>query len=639
MMLVSIPLCSLFTSNISILIVIQTVIRWCLFQLLCVVGSQATFQSRSSCKLLFNDSCVISSIPSALYLHFNLDPRANRYSMILVSIPLCRLLSSNISISIVIQTVIQWYLFQFLYTTCSQATFQCWSSCKPLSIDASFNSSLPFALKNISILIVIQTVIQWFLFQFFYAVGSQIIIQSWSSLQTVIQWFFFQFLYCVSSQSTFQFWSSDKPFSIDASFNSYMPFVLNQHFNLDRHSNRYSMLLDPIPLCRLLSINISILIVMQNAIHWNLFQYLHAVCSFQLFNLDRHANRYSMMLVSIPLCRLLSNYISISIVIQTVIQWCLFQFLYTICSQTIFQSWSSSKSLFNDACFNSSMPSALKQHFNLDRHSNRYSMMHVSIPLCRLISINISILIVMETVIHWCLFQFLYTICSQTIFQSRSSCKPLFNGACFNSLDRLLSTNISISIVMQTVIHWCLLQYLCAVCSLSTFQSWSSCKPWFIDACFNISMQFVLFQLLNLDHYANPYSMMPVSIPHCRLFSTNISILIVIQTVIHWCLFQFLITVCFQVTFQSWSSCKTLFNDACFTSSMQSASTNLSMLIVMQTVIQLCLFQFLIAVCFQIIFQYWSSSKTLFIDACFNSSMPSALNQHFNLDRHTNLIQ
>jgi hypothetical protein len=71
---------------------------------------------------------------------------------------------------------------------------------------------------------------------------------------------------------------------------------------------------------RLLSSSISILIVMPNVIQRGLFPFSAHSALKPYFNLDRHAKRYSMMLVSILLCSLLSSNITILIVMPNVIQ-------------------------------------------------------------------------------------------------------------------------------------------------------------------------------------------------------------------------------------------------------------------------------------------------------------------------------
>jgi hypothetical protein len=265
-----------------------------------------------------------------------------------------------------------------------------------------------------------------------------------------------------------------------------------------------------------------------------LFQFFSAVCSqatlqswssCQTLSNDVHFNFFCAASINI----------SILIVIQKVIQWSTFQPLYAVCSQVTFQSWSSFKKLFNDACINSSMKSALKQYFNLDRHANDYTMMLVSIPLCSLLSNNISILRVISNVTEWCFFNSFV----------RSALKQYFN------LDH----------VIQVVIQGCLFQFLYAVCSQPTFQSWSSFKSLFNDSYFNFSVQSIHKQHYNLDRHSNRYPMMIVSIPLCSLFSSNISILIDMPNVIQWCSFQFLYTASSQKPFQSWSTCKTLSND------------------------------------------------------------------------------
>jgi hypothetical protein len=188
--------------------------------------------------------------------------------------------------------------------------------------------------------------------------------------------------------------------------------------------------------------------------------------------------------------------------------------------------------------FNSSMQSALNQHFNLDPHSKCYPMMLASTCLWTLHSISISILIFIQNVIQWCSFQFRCEVCSQSTFHSFSSCKMLFKDTSFNfsvqsalmqflNIERyakysrnmlispflcsLLSSNISILIVMENCIKRCLFQLFCAVCSQSIFQFWSSCKK-----------------------------------------------------VIKRCLFQLLCAICSHSTVHSWSSCKAISTDTYF---------------------------------------------------------------------------
>jgi hypothetical protein len=208
----------------------------------------------------------------------------------------------------------------------------------------------------------------------------------------------------------------------------------------------------------------------------------------QHFNLDRHSKRYPIMTVSIHLDSLLASNISMSIGIQNVIRWWLLRVLSGICSQSTFQSWSLFKMLSNDDCFKFSVQFVLNQHFNLDRHINGYKMITVSSPLCNLFSIDISILIVIQNIIKWWLYQVICAVRSQSTFQSWSSFKHWWQMLVWSLLNSLFAINISILIVISTVIKWCLFQVLSGICSQSTFQSWSSFKTLSNDDCFKSSV-------------------------------------------------------------------------------------------------------------------------------------------------------
>jgi hypothetical protein len=137
--------------------------------------------------------------------------------------------------------------------------------------------------------------------------------------------------------------------------------------------------------------SISILIIMKNVIQRCLLQLLYEICFTLAFQSWSIWKRYAKMLVSI-LC--------------------------SVCSKPAFQIWSSCKMLCKDSHFNSSMKSVLNQHFNLDRQGKHYRKMLISTSLWYLLSINISILIIMQNVIERSSFQLLYEVCSKPAFQS-----------------------------------------------------------------------------------------------------------------------------------------------------------------------------------------------------------------------------
>jgi hypothetical protein len=170
----------------------------------------------------------------------------------------------------------------------------------------------------------------------------------------------------------------------------------------------------------------------------------------QHFNLNHHSKRYAKILIA--------TFIEVR-------------------SKPAFQSWFSCKTLYKDAHCNFSVKSSLNQHFILDYHGNSYPKMHISTPLCLFLSINISIV----------------------DFHAKSYRKMLFS----NRSRFLLSSNFSILNIMQNVIKKCSFPLICAVCSQSIFQSWSSIKTLSKDVRFNSSVMSAFNQHFNLGGHAN----------------------------------------------------------------------------------------------------------------------------------------